>query len=181
MAMQPPLPPPPRQPGNRLPGDRLRGGTAGIVVMLIVLIVIMFGSLQYFTDNQPQQQVTTGIRDIERSADVSCTANRNAIKTNIVTWQVNNAGEPLRLDELRRQTSLPNCPRGGVYLLGPDGTIYCTKHFPPPAAVMQQLISLTTPTPVPTPFTSPTPFGSGPVATPPPAAATPTPLGGATN
>jgi hypothetical protein len=33
---------------------------------------------------------------------------------------------------LQTGTSLPNCPEGGTYEFGADGTIYCTKHFPKP-------------------------------------------------
>lgn len=151
---------------------RQLGGAGGVVALLIVAAIIMVLSMRFFITEEPTQQASMAVTSIDRSADVTCETNRNAIRTDLTMWQVNNPGERLRLDDLRQKYSLPACPRGGAYVIGTDGVVYCTKHFPPPPEMMNQVMALTTPAPEPTPFGSPTPLGAS-ASTPPPA---PTPL-----
>ena len=124
-------------------------------IMLLLMLKFMGGG------DGPQKEVSSAVTNIEHSADIACTSNRNVIKADLTMWQVNNPGEPMKLDEIRAKLNLPTCPRGGAYLLGPDGAVYCTKHFPPSAALMQQVMALNTPVPTSTPFGTPPPLGGG--------------------
>ena len=130
-------------------------GAWGIIGLLLVVVIIMIVMLTGPFSRDPVTEVTTAQTQIDRSQAVACSANRNTIITSLTAFRINNSSVPLDSPEARQSLNLPQCPEGGFYMIGPDGTIYCSVHSPPPAEQMQRMIQLTqaqlTPTPVGTP------------------------------
>jgi len=72
----------------------------------------------------------------DRARSSACTANRSIGMTTISMWRMSNPSEPLTIENLRKSnSSFPSCPEGGMYEIGSDGNIYCTKHAPRPENV----------------------------------------------
>ena len=119
-----------------------------LVVVVIIMVVLLVGPFK----NDPVTGVNQAVNQIDRSADAACSINRDTIKTYVTNYQLYNPGPAPTLGLLKKINSgMPECPRGGIYLIGQDGTVYCTKHFPPPAQELQRLMKQipVTPTPLP--------------------------------
>ena len=112
-----------------------------LVVLAIIFALIMLGPFSRDTETQVTQSQTY----IDRSADVACAANRNAIKTNLTNLRMMNPGMPMDIELIKRRIPIPPCPGHGAYLIGPDGEVYCTKHFPPPAEMLEKMVTLSDP------------------------------------
>jgi hypothetical protein len=139
-------------------------------VVLIILIVMLSGPFS----KEPKTQLTQAQVYTDRSADSACSMNRMGLKTQIVQFQTMNPGIPLSTELLRKKINFPQCSRGGAYMIGQDGTVYCTKHFPPPIQELQNSVPQT-PAETPQPATMLMPPAAGtsgnvPPATLPPAA-----------
>lgn len=113
------------------------GSIIGIlIVVVIVMLLILFGPLS----PDKKTSVPQAITHIDHSAEIACQVDRDSIKTNLLSFQMSNPGTPITIDILAKKTSVPQCPRGGSYLIGKDGVVYCTKHFPPPPEELQQVV-----------------------------------------
>ncbi|HOE97630.1 MAG TPA: hypothetical protein PLS90_13910 [Candidatus Sumerlaeota bacterium] len=133
-----------------------------LIVVAIILILVFKGSMA----PDPVTQVSSGITYIDRSQEVACSTNRNAIRTDLQHYQINNPGAPITPDVIRKANSA-TCPDGGIYLMAQDGHIFCTLHDPPPPEQMQQLMRISEEKPVATPVGTPDPYaGATPQATP---------------
>jgi hypothetical protein len=136
--------------------SRARGGWASILVILIVVVIIMIVLLNGILSQDPHTQVTQANKETERTREAACAMNRRAVETNLIPWQINHMGETPSVETLRELVHGNTCPSGGVFLMAKDGTVFCTKHLPPPAGEMKNLIKLYEPTPTPTPASSET-------------------------
>ena len=112
-----------------------------LIVVVIILVVMLMGPFH----SDPVTQVTQYEESTDRAKDAACTMNRMSIQTDLTNWRIQNPGQPLDMNILRRSLRIPVCPGGGVYLIGPDGTIYCTEHNPPPADMLASMVQLTEP------------------------------------
>ena len=151
-----------------------RLGYGGVIILLVVVVIIMIVLLSGPLSKDSKTKVTQAQLYTDRSADSACLMNRTGLKTQIVQFQTMNPGIPLSTELLRKKINFPQCPRGGIYMVGQDGTIYCTKHFPPPIQELQNSVPRT-PAPTPQSAVAPMPSdaeapGTVPPATQPPAA-----------
>ena len=131
-----------------------RRGVVGVVILLIVIAVIFILLLNGELSRDNPGGVTTAIKQIDDAGSAACGINRNAVATNLVMWDANHGGEKATIQQLRDMVGGQTCPRGGVYLLGKDGKIYCTVHHPLPPAEMKEALALTLAQPVLTPVSS---------------------------
>jgi hypothetical protein len=138
---------------------RRRDGSALIgilIVVVIIIVVVMIGP--FGSEKNPaskvEREVSMAQSSIDRSADATCALNRRTFENELVQARILNGGQLPSVEELRRRFSNKHCPRGGAILVGQDGKIYCTRHFPPPVQELQSMITLFEPvveTPVPPP------------------------------
>ena len=126
-----------------------------ILVLLIVIVVILILTLKGPLSTDPQTQVTQAQTYIERSAEAACAINRQTVYTQVINWQTLHPGETPSPNVLSDLVGGTTCPRGGVFYMGKDGTIYCTEHKPPPDNELKALIVLNPPTPESTPAATP--------------------------
>jgi hypothetical protein len=140
-----------------------------VIILLVVVVIIMIVLLTGPFKSDPVTGITQAQNQIDRSADAACGMNRGTIKTYVTTYQLYNPGAAPTLGMLAKVNgNLPQCPRGGIYLIGQDGTVYCTKHAPPPAQELERLMKQIPATP--------TPLALQLALTPLPAAPPPTPI-----
>ena len=124
----------------------------GVLIVVVIIFILLFkGSF----NRDPVTQVTQSQTQLDRSRDSACAFNRNAIRTDLTHLRIMNPDMKMNMEVVRRQINIPNCSGKGVYLLGPDGTVYCTEHFPPPAEQMQQMLQITRIEPEATPIGTP--------------------------
>lgn len=120
-----------------------------VIVLLVVVVIIMILVLKGPMETNPTTHVTQAQTYIDRSADVACGSNRSALATDLMQMRINNNGAAISTDMLLKFSN-KQCPKGGFYMIGRDGKIYCTKHFPPPADELQEFMR-THPAAQPTP------------------------------
>lgn len=113
-----------------------------LIGLLIVLAIIAILCYKELAPEEKAKEVNRAITTIDRSKDTACASNRLVTSQNITMWRINHPGEVPTIEKMRESgMSVPGCPAGGVYSIRPDtDEVYCTKHFPDPAA-----------TPAPTP------------------------------
>ena len=103
-----------------------------IIGLLIVLAIIF---ILYGKQLLPDKQGPGALTYIDRSKGSACMVNRTTLGTTIAAWQISHPGQKPTIEAMAGSgSSVPNCPQGGTYSIGDDGTVYCSKHFPPPAA-----------------------------------------------
>lgn len=123
-----------------------------LIVAVIIAVIMMSGPMRQV--EHKSAQVSSGLNNIERSADVTCQQNRRAIETELTQARILNDGHLPSAEEMRIRFEGRFCPRNGGIVIGQDGTVYCTEHFPPPVEELSSLILLSQPTietPVPPP------------------------------
>ena len=163
---------------ERLSPPGARRGYVGIIVLLVVVVVVMLLLLSGPLSTNPQTQTTQAQAELGKARGAACSINRHAVEANLINWQIMHSGEKATPQILENLVYGHGCPDGGIFYLGKDGHIYCTKHDPPPASEMKDLIEMVQPTPSPTPASSNTlpPDLLTPTPTPTPTpTATPTP------
>jgi hypothetical protein len=145
---------PPFRPGFLTPPGQTRRGGAGLIGLILVMLIVMIVILSGPFHQDPATQVTQAQTQLDRTGEVSCEQNRNALRTNLIAMQAANPGMTPNMAILRKVMgpAITQCPRGGVYAIGPDGTVYCTRHFPPPPAVLAKIGPVETATPTPQPL-----------------------------
>jgi hypothetical protein len=121
---------------RRFPSHPL-AGYVGVIALLIVVVIILAVMLNGHFAQDPKTKLPQAELYIDRSADTACSLNRTNLKTQVTQFQTMNPGAPLSTEILKRKLSFPQCPKGGAYMIGADGTVYCTKHFPPPIQELQ--------------------------------------------
>ncbi|MCX7015380.1 MAG: hypothetical protein NTW86_22980 [Candidatus Sumerlaeota bacterium] len=115
-------------------------GYAGLIGILIVLVIMMFLTMQYFQPS-PTGGPSTYTGSINKAHEAECRMNRATLRTNVAQWSIAHAGETPTVEKLQfNGITIPKCRDGGVYTFASDGTIYCSVHDPAP-----------TPPPPPTP------------------------------
>jgi hypothetical protein len=102
------------------------------------------------------KETSQGIAYIERSADVTCANNRQIMENEITAMRIAGDGRMPDVAQMRQKLAQYRCPRGGALLIGTDGKVYCTEHFPPPLDQLKDMVTLfeeqkETPTPTPPP------------------------------
>jgi hypothetical protein len=128
-----------------------------LIVVVIILVLVVLGPMGQKAPMQGQVKETSqGIAYIERSADVTCANNRQVMENEIIAMRIGGDGRLPDIAEMRRKFSQYQCPRGGSLLIGTDGKVYCTKHFPPPIEQLRDMVTLfdekkETPPPTPPP------------------------------
>ncbi|MCX7044471.1 MAG: hypothetical protein NTX50_03155 [Candidatus Sumerlaeota bacterium] len=152
-----------------------RGFTFIGLIFVLIIIAILAGG--YFSGT-PDAPIGAAKLGLDRSKDITCKVNRDQLRTQVTMWQINNSGQKPTLQALKAAAINTErlCPEGGVFSIGANGEVYCSKHNPEPAAEAAN--------PVPSAPTPPTP--PGPARTPAPTAparssAAPTPEPGSEN
>jgi hypothetical protein len=113
----------------------------GLLIVIAILLILGYEQMGG-SDGQGGSKFA-----IDRSKDTACMANRSVFASTLTTWRITHQGEAVTLEAIAKTTSVPTCPMGGKYSLSADGsTLYCSIHFPDPAAV-----------PSPTPAVAPKP------------------------
>lgn len=101
-----------------------------VLLALVIILILMKGYLGPDKDKEKNWAQT----NIDRSKDTACMANRTVVVTSINMWVVNHAGEEVTIEKLvAGGFSVPSCPGGGKYTIGPKNEVYCSLHYPDPS------------------------------------------------
>ncbi len=112
--------------------DRLKSGFA-IIELLLVVIVIALLSGWYFRDgSNPHQQAASQYNvSMDRSKATACIAGRSAMRSAVLTYTMQNPGQPVTTEALTKAgVNLNICPEAGVITVSPDGSLLCSIHQP---------------------------------------------------
>lgn len=102
-----------------------------LLELLVVLVVIAILAGSYFgRSNGPKgDSQSTYERSMSKSKDSACLANRQALRTSIEMFRMNNPKLPVTTENMQKAGySVATCPEGGAYGFKEDGTIICSKH-----------------------------------------------------
>lgn len=116
----------------RMPAIKSRGGFA-FLELLLVLIVIALMSGWYFRDggNPHQQAASQYQQSMDRSKSTACIAGRSAMRSAVLTYTMQNPGQPVTAEALQKAgVNLNICPEAGVITVSPDGALLCSIHQP---------------------------------------------------
>ncbi len=102
-----------------------------LLILLLALCIIGILTARQLSDFLERDR--TGVSEVQRAGAAACQVNRNVLVTTINIWRMSHPDLPVTIENMRRTgQSIPACPENGVYVIGPDGTIYCSIHAPPP-------------------------------------------------
>ncbi len=108
-----------------------KGFTILSVLLALVIILILVGN---YLGPEKKGEKNWAQTNIEKSENTACLANRTQLVTQISMYVVNHPGEPLTIDKMQAANySVPLCPDGGVYSIGKNNEVYCSKHYPDPS------------------------------------------------
>lgn len=110
---------------------RARRGYLSIIGTLIVLVILMILMLQYFKEDEKTGKAQA-VEYQDRAQKSACAADRNVITSQLTSMSISNGGKLPNIYVLRARLGHYRCPDKGHYLVGPNGEVYCTLHFPPP-------------------------------------------------
>ena len=114
------------------PTTRRRGFYLIGVLIVLAIILVLYGK-QLAGDKS--EGISSAQTKIDRSKEVACSVNRQMIVTGMTAWQISHPGEQPTIEGLRSAgVTVPNCPQGGTYSIGPKGDVWCSIHNPPPGA-----------------------------------------------
>ncbi len=101
-----------------------------LVGVLIVLVIIMILTAQYFTKDKG-----TGLSSVQiqlgKGSATACKANRENFSAAINSWMADHPGAQPTKEQLSESgLEIPRCPDDADYTFDSNGEVYCPIHFP---------------------------------------------------
>jgi prepilin-type N-terminal cleavage/methylation domain-containing protein len=119
------------------------------IMVVVVILMIMVGGYSHFGGFGDGVDQGTAQMAMDRANDTACQMSRAAAAGNVEMWLVSHPGQTPTTASLRESGISMRCPHsrsGGTYVYI-DGEVYCTDHYPPPAAQPRSYTSAPTPIP----------------------------------
>lgn len=112
-----------------------RHSKSGFALIELILVVIVLAVLVgwYFRDGgSPHQEAASQYQQsMDRSKQTACIASRSAMRSAILTYTMQNPGQPVTKEALQNAgINLNLCPEGGEISVGPGETLLCSIHQP---------------------------------------------------
>lgn len=109
--------------------------SSGFALIELILVVIVLAILVgwYFRDGgSPHQEAASQYQQsMDRSKQAACVASRSAMRSAVLTYTMQNPGQPVTKEALQRAgVNLNLCPEGGEISVGPGETLLCSVHQP---------------------------------------------------
>lgn len=101
-------------------------------VLLVVIVLVLLTSWYMRSGSSPHEEAASQYQQsMDRSQQAACLASRSAMRSAVLTFTMQNPGQPVTREALlQANINLNFCPEGGTINVAPDGSMTCTVHQP---------------------------------------------------